>query len=137
MRTIITGWPRAGKTVLAKETHQRHPGPLWHTDDLERQPWAAQATAVASWIERPGPFLIEGVSALRGLRKWHQQHPGEPPPIDRLWFLRLPDRLRRGLPSGQRGMGSGLETILTGLLNDWPALGPLLTERIPRFTNED
>ena len=84
-------------------------------------------------MAEPGPWLIEGVTALRGLRAWHRAHLGLAPPIDRCLFLRLPTDLQRLLPTGRRSMGHGLEGILYGLLHDWPELGPLMEFPVPRF----
>jgi adenylate kinase family enzyme len=113
-RILITGWPRAGKTTLA-ETFVRRGGDYFvrHTDDLiGRLDWSAASAEVAKWMEEPDGFIIEGVSVARALRKYRDAHPGEPPPCDRLIYLRTP---HVELNARQAGMGKGVDSVMAEL----------------------
>ncbi len=76
MRILIVGGPRTGKTTLARYLAQHLAVPVKHTDDLiERLSWSEQSNEVARWLDEPGPWLIEGVAAVRALRRWLAAHP--------------------------------------------------------------
>ena len=114
-RILITGGPRTGKTTLANEMQMRPPStgsdrPTIHrTDDLIHLGWSAASEFIAEhWLSEPGPWIIEGVAASRALRKWHEQHPGEPPPVDHVIYLSTP---HIELTPGQRSMAKGVETV--------------------------
>lgn len=80
-----------------------------HTDDLiGTHGWSEASAAAALWFDQPGPLIVEGVAVSRALRKWRAAHPGEPPPVDRLYFLAQP--LER-LTSRQSGMGTGCSSV--------------------------
>jgi molybdopterin-guanine dinucleotide biosynthesis protein len=99
IRVAITGSPRAGKTTLAirvaDEMRARGTEPnVRHTDSLisklqhlGRDAWSAASAEVATWFDAAGPWIVEGVSVSRALRKWHANHPGERPPVDRVIHL--------------------------------------------------
>jgi hypothetical protein len=125
VRIAIAGWPRAGKTTLA-ETFVRRGGGyvVRHTDDLIGQlGWSEASAEVAHWFDEPGPFIIEGVAVLRALRKWRAAHPGEPPPIDRLYYL--PRGQFCELARGQESMGKGCDMVLDEL-REWLEPVPVL-----------
>jgi len=110
-RIVIGGGPRTGKTTLANElkTVWHVPGPLRHTDDLiENLTWRMASQIVAGWFDQPGPWIIEGVTVSRALRKWHQQHRGSGPPIDCCIFLEEP---YEPLTAGQAAMTWGVATV--------------------------
>ena len=114
-RILITGWPRAGKTTLSLSGNfDAHPNTaLRHTDDLiGHLDWSAASAEVAKWLEEPGPWVIEGVSVARALRKWHEAHPHESPPCDRLIYLRTP---HVELNARQAGMGKGVDSVMAEL----------------------
>lgn len=48
------------------------------------------------------------VMVSRALRKWRDQHPGEPPPVDRVIFLTEPHGNRS---KGQIAMAKGVATV--------------------------
>jgi hypothetical protein len=146
-RILISGGPRTGKTTLAREignghscgcaAFERRPGfvtvgdcdcPLaqliHHTDDLIPLGWSEASQAAALWLEAPGPWIVEGVAASRALRKWRDQHPNQPPPVDRVIFLREPHET---LSKGQAVMAKGVETVHAELA-DWLGKHNITTE---------
>lgn len=83
MRIAICGAPNTGKTYLSNTM----PRPVFHTDDLiGRTDWTGQSAEVAEWMEMPGPWVIEGVSVIRAIRKFIKAHPGEKP-CDKLLIM--------------------------------------------------
>lgn len=119
-RIVILGGPRTGKTTLARDLAQAtiaagyrapvpcEPGPIFHTDDLIHLGWSEASAAAALWLDEPGPWIIEGVAAVRALRKWRDQHPGAAPPVDRVIHLYRP---HVDLAVGQARMAAGHETV--------------------------
>ncbi len=79
-RVIVAGGPRCGKTTFAKELATRTGVPVRHTDDLIGvYDWSASSEHVATWFDRPGSWIVEGVTAPRAIRKWLASHPkGKP-----------------------------------------------------------
>lgn len=76
MRLIICGGPRSGKTTHAK----RLSASPRHCDDLiGKLEWSEQSAEVARWFSEPGPWVIEGVSAVRALRKFLDTRKGIAP----------------------------------------------------------
>lgn len=96
-RICIAGWPRAGKTTLARDIHERtridpdHDavGVLRHTDSTIDLGWSEASAEVATWFDAPGPWIIEGVAVPRALRKWMAAHP-EGKPCDVVYWLAKP-----------------------------------------------
>lgn len=134
-RILITGGPRTGKTTLAAQLCDAHEtcrglacpridgalrdgkrcGEPRHTDDLIEQTkhlgkdaWSAASLIASGWLDEPGPWIIEGVAASRALRKWRDQHPEEPPPVDRVIYLSEP---HQPLAKGQETMAKGVRTV--------------------------
>ena len=131
-RIVICGGPRTGKTTLAsavaKEMWLVTPEPdigerpdpaVRHSDDLiGTLDWSAASAKVATWLDGPGPWIIEGVALARALRKWREAHPGEPPPVDRVIRLTTP---HVELSKGQAVMAKGEATV-------WAEIEPWLSE---------
>lgn len=118
-RICITGGPRTGKTVLANKLADElgdHVGTtVAHTDDLieelkhlGKEAWSEASRRASEWLDAPGPWFIEGVAVSRALRKWRDAHPGEPPPVDRVIYLRVPCETLTG---GQTSMAKGVRTV--------------------------
>jgi len=82
MRIVITGIPSTGKTTLANS----QTAPVKHTDSLIGIGWKKEPLLIAEWLNEPGPWIIEGVNAVRGLREWliHNPH-GKP--ADEVYML--------------------------------------------------
>lgn len=85
MRIVITGIPGAGKTTYAAELRKETGIVPLATDELMHLPWSEQSDAVTGWILSPDPYLIEGVAAVRGLRKALRMTVGRP--CDKVVFM--------------------------------------------------
>ncbi len=112
-RILVAGGPRVGKTRLASGLALEHAIPferIRHTDDLiKTHEWSEASAEVARWMSEPGPWLIEGVSVVRALRKWLAAHPDpRERPCD---ILMLSVNPREELLPGQRSMLRGLITV--------------------------
>lgn len=124
-RILITGGPRTGKTTLANKLQQEGGDPIvYSTDDVMHLGWSEASAAVALWLDADDSWIVEGVAASRALRKWRALHPDQPPPIDRLIYLREPHET---LTPGQRTMAKGVETVHREL-EDWLAQHGVTTE---------
>jgi dephospho-CoA kinase len=118
MRTLIIGAPKTGKTTMANEAFSGIP--IYHTDDLIKLGWSEASEAVARWMEREGPWCIEGVAIPRALRKWFATHPNkEDTPCDTIFVLTEP---HIELTSQQQNMAAGMLTV-------WREMVPQLKAR--------
>ncbi len=106
-RILIAGVPRAGKTYLAERLARERGLTVQHTDDLISMGWSESSEAVSVWMEEPGPFVLEGVSIPRALRKWLLAHETGIP-ADVMFWGATP---REPLSKGQAAMGKGCETV--------------------------
>ena len=117
MRTLITGWPRAGKSTLAAElATARGITPIATDSLMNTHEWSEASEAISYWFDEPGPWIIEGVVVPRALRKWRKRHPGEAPPFDEMIIMAQPKL--EDLKPGQISMGRGLDTVLIGMV-EW------------------
>lgn len=89
-RVVLAGGPRTGKSTLASAVSSIWEGRVFHTDDLlESCDFLASAAEVARWMnETPGPWIVEGVAAVRGLRKYLDANAGTKPCDLVLWMNR-------------------------------------------------
>lgn len=88
MRIVIVGGPKTGKTTLAAQLAGVET-PVFATDDLiGKLEWGEDSAEVASWFGRPGPWIIEGVTTVRALRKWLLGNTGAP--CDVVYRLEIP-----------------------------------------------
>lgn len=113
-RILIAGIPRAGKTTFANALGKQFGVDPWHNDDLIGLGWSESSLAVAGQICSPGPWIIEGVTVPRALRKWLATNEGAP--ADVVYWLgheRIP------LSRGQTSMANGCCTVWAEIL---PAL---------------
>jgi hypothetical protein len=106
-RVVVGGGPRVGKTMLARRlaTDGR---PVRETDEAIDLGWSGASEHVATWLDAPGPWIVEGVAVARALRKWLASHP-EGRPCDLLLWSSVP---RSDRTPGQVTMGKGCETVL-------------------------
>lgn len=111
MRILIAGIPRAGKTTLAATLEREHKITARHTDALIPLGWSEASDAAAQWIEEPGPWIIEGVAAVRALRKWLTSNLGRP--ADVVHWL---GREHVPLTAGQMSMGAGCWSVWNEVL---------------------
>ena len=116
MRVLITGGPKTGKTTLSCEFRSC---PVYHADGLIGRGWSAQSDEIVRWLDQPGPWVIEGVAVVRGLRKWLRSHP-EGLPFDDLIYLTEPVI---ALTDGQRSMTKATKTI-------WDEIHPTIVARL-------
>lgn len=131
-RIVITGGPRTGKTTMAREMvggddprdRMEHAHVMVrHTDDLIEQcknlggsAWSEASRIASTWLDEPGPWIIEGVAMSRALRKWAEAHPGEPPPVDRVIYLAV---AHESLDTRQIAMAKGVETVHSKDVEPW------------------
>jgi hypothetical protein len=74
--------------------------------------WSEASEEASKWIDLDGPWIIEGVAAVRALRKWFDRHEKCKPscqPCDRLVYL---TKARTVRTPGQDTMAKGVRTIL-------------------------
>lgn len=108
MRIVIAGGPRTGKTTLAIRLGVQHFIIPRHTDDLiATHAWSEASDEAARWLEHDGPFIIEGVAAVRALRKFLKAHPSRRP-CDVVHWLFAP---KVEQTPGQRAMAKAALTI--------------------------
>ena len=82
--------------------------------------WSAASEHVATeWMAKPGPWIIEGVAAVRALRKWLAAHPSGKP-CDEVVVL---DRPRVELSKGQAAMAKGCAKIWAEVMDEVKARG--------------
>jgi hypothetical protein len=136
-RILITGPSGSGKTYLADALGLIEDAAVWHTDDAAKLGWSEASEEVAGWLDRPGPWIIEGVAVPRALRKWGvkmgaarvagvswQLSPRNrpPPPCDQLIVLRHRRPEAGPAKAGHEAMAKGLFTVLDEVLEGWPEL---------------
>lgn len=113
-RIAIIGWPRSGKTTLAKKMGLGlSTESVRSTDDVKDLGWSEASEEVATWFDKPGPWIIEGVAVARALRKWKAAHPNKPAPIDKLIRIGTP---KMTLTTDQTVMGKGIDRVLEEIL---------------------
>ena len=117
-RVVLAGGPRTGKTTIAEALQHRIR--TRSTDALiGSYDFAEGAPAeVARWMAEPGPWLIEGVAAIRAARAYLQAV--ESAPCDLLVWLAVPFVERS---QTQRGMAKGCETVFRQILPELEARG--------------
>lgn len=122
-RIVITGGPRVGKTTLAGMLPVDE---VLRTDDLvEDFEWSALSLEVSRRLDLPGPWVIEGVAAVRAVRKWMANYE-DGKPCDVIVYLDRP--LVGALLPGQIAMGKGTATILDGIRPELARRGVLVIE---------
>lgn len=83
MRILVTGVPHGGKTTFATQLGKVLDIPVYHTDAVIDLGWSESSAEVATWLDRPDPWVIEGVTVPRAIRKWlAASH--EPEPFNRI-----------------------------------------------------
>lgn len=106
-RVVIVGGPRRGKTTLAAELAAALAVPHRPTDALKERgmDWSKETDEVAGWLREPGDFVVEGVAAVRALRRLIQK--GERPAAV-VVRMRAPVS---ELSEGQARLSKGVDTI--------------------------
>lgn len=85
-RVLILGVPRAGKTTLAQRLAKGTGIEPRSTDDLIGLGWHGASERAAGWLDDDGPWIIEGVAAVRALRKWLRAPRRSAPPTRIIWL---------------------------------------------------
>ncbi len=124
-RLVIAGVPHAGKTTLGNTLAKRPDFEnVRHTDELiGKLSWSEASAEVATWLDAPGPWVIEGVASVRALRKWLLGDPetmllghDEGKPCDALIWMWQPieplEGRRLGLAKSCRTIYDQIETEL-------------------------
>jgi hypothetical protein len=126
-RIVIIGPPRAGKTTLGRAMAEEMDAQLRHTDDLIGElDWSGCSALIASdWFAQPGPWIVEGVAAVRALRKWLASHP-EGKPCDEIIAL---SKSWVELTNRQAGMASACAGIWGSIRGQLRARGVTIEDR--------
>ncbi len=103
-RIVVLGGPGTGKTTLAKALAL---ATTRSTDEVKHLEWSAASEEVSKWFDEPGPWLVEGVTTARALRKWLGRSPTGSP-CDQLVFLSSVYEIRT---TEQRTMAKGVATV--------------------------
>lgn len=111
-KVVITGGPRTGKSTIAETISALFGGKILHTDDLiKTHDWSAASEEVARWFTLTrGPWICEGVTAVRGLRKWLETNRTGRPCELVIWM----GTSVVALTPGQETMAEGCATIWNG-----------------------
>lgn len=124
-RVMVIGGPRTGKTSLAASLRVE---PLIHADTLiDAFTWSAVSEELATLMGRPGPWLIEGVAAVRGLRKWLHEH-SQGKPCDLVIVM---SEAKVGRTPRQEAMAKQSETIFSRIIDELVRRGTGLLEERP------
>ena len=125
-RVVVIGAPRAGKTTYADARGQREGVEVRHTDDLiGTLDWSGVSAHVAStWFAEPGPWIVEGVAAVRALRKWLRNN-REGMPCDEVVVLEHP---WIALTAGQARMAKVCAKVWREIRADLEQRGVLVVE---------
>lgn len=108
-RILIAGRPRTGKTTLADKLGAGLRIPVRHADDLNKtHDWSAQSLEVATWLDGRGPWIIEGTTVVRAIRKWMDRMPPDSKPADVVYWGEVP---YVPLDPNQTKFGNGIATI--------------------------
>jgi hypothetical protein len=117
-RTVILGGPRSGKSTLAQNI-SRGRIRIRGTDELLGLGWSDSSLVASSWFEYPGPWICEGVTTPRALRKWlARNHSGLP--ADRLVWNNHPVAPRN---AGQETMAKGCATVWLEIADELESRG--------------
>ena len=116
LKTVIVGGPRTGKTTLGDRIGAECSVAVRHTDELVgKLAWGDDSLEVARWFDEPGEWVIEGVTAVRALRKWMSNNPGKLLVGVLVIYLRSPMVAQT---SGQVSTSKGVQTIWSGIENE-------------------
>lgn len=125
-RVMIGGIPRAGKTTDAAALAAVMGVKSQPTDDLiGKLDWSAASAEVATWLSARGPWLVEGVTVARALRKWLVANPTGSPCDVLLWN----ERAHVPLIPGQVAMAKGCQTVFAEIRAELLSRGTRVVHR--------
>lgn len=82
-KILIIGGPRSGKTTLANKLRDSLHLPVVHFDShIKDYEWSELSEKISEWLDDEGPWIKEGVSGVRGLRKWLRKNPEKLPDFE-------------------------------------------------------
>jgi KaiC/GvpD/RAD55 family RecA-like ATPase len=115
-RVCVAGGPKTGKTSYARHfadnTRVRHTDSIIGRFGEDRESWSRESEEVSRWMDEPGPWLIEGVTVARALRKWLARNP-EGKPCDVVVWL---DKAHVERTKGQDSMSKATLTVFREVL---------------------
>lgn len=118
-RVVIAGGPKCGKTTLSIAVAEILGTTAMHTDDMIGLGWSEASAEVARlMLKLPGPWVVEGVAAVRSLRKAISGTSRRP--CDVLVLLTEP---KVPTTPGQQRMALGVMTVLAGIEPELRARG--------------
>ncbi len=125
-KILIMGVPRAGKSTLSADMASQLDIPLKHIDEWAKTlPWSETSDRVAEKLESEGPWIMEGVAGIRGLRKWLERNPGKRPDFTIVW---LPEPAIK-LTAAQDNMRNGTLTIFRQIEQELLSRGVIILSR--------
>jgi hypothetical protein len=109
-RILIAGGPRTGKSALASKFCKQFGGTLLRTERLLSQSftWAELAMAAQVWLHRPGPWVMEGLTVPRVIRRWYRENDA-PIPCDEIYWLGIVPNM--ALEDGQVPVAKAVRTV--------------------------
>ncbi len=133
-RVAIAGVPLAGKSTRAAHIGLTTDIAPRATDELTERDWSEASAEVALWMDEPGPWIIEGCTVPRAIRKWWKERalitdPGYETFKDRRDIVRPCDVLiwmgspREELERGQDIMAKGCKTVFDEIEPAMRAMG--------------
>jgi hypothetical protein len=121
---VIAGGPLVGKTTLADVL--AHGRKIRHSDDSIHLGWSEASEEVATWLDYPGRWIVEGVATPRALRKWLKYHPKGRPCSVVIWMAGPPFG---ALAKGQITMSKGCETVWREIISPLLMRGVAIDQR--------
>ena len=106
-RILIVGGCKTGKTTLSATISETLRIEAKHGDDLiDTHDWSGASQKIAEFFDVPGPWIVEGVSVVRALRKWLSSHT-DGKPCDSVVLL---EKTFGEITQGQLTMNKGVAT---------------------------
>lgn len=132
VRLAIIGGPRVGKSVLARELAKRHGIAAMHTDDVMHLGWSPASEAASHWFSSTGSLIVEGVAAVRALRKWLEANREGKPCLEVLVLTKAFEQTT----AKQDAMCKGIHTVLDEIRPELERRGVVITYgRDPRVSS--